>query len=84
MAQGGKEMMVGRWRSMLGRLDVQDALDQSYSGLSTSAIRRVDFPLTYHSELIDEDSALFSAKSEENVPTLPKHNTALHMTLPTP
>ena len=30
MTQGGKEMMAGRWRSMLGRLDVPEALDQTY------------------------------------------------------
>ena len=30
MTQGGKEMMAGRWRGMLGRLGIQDALDQTY------------------------------------------------------
>jgi hypothetical protein len=29
MAQGGKEM-VERWQGMLGRLDIRDALDQTY------------------------------------------------------
>jgi hypothetical protein len=33
MSQGGKEIMAGRLWEMLGRLDVQDALDQSYSRL---------------------------------------------------
>jgi hypothetical protein len=27
MTKGDKEMMAGRWRGMLGRLDVPDALD---------------------------------------------------------
>jgi hypothetical protein len=31
MTQGGKEMMVGRWQGMLGRLDIRDTLDQTYS-----------------------------------------------------
>jgi hypothetical protein len=34
MIQGGKEMMAGRWRGMLDRLDVRDALDQAYSRVS--------------------------------------------------
>ena len=28
MTQGGKEMVVGQWRGMVGRLDIRDALDQ--------------------------------------------------------
>ena len=33
MTQDGREMMAGRWRGILVRLDVRlgDALDQSYS-----------------------------------------------------
>jgi hypothetical protein len=34
MAQGGKKMMARRWRGMQERLDVRDALDQSYSMVS--------------------------------------------------
>ena len=30
MTQDGKEMMAGRWQSMLGSLDVREALDQTY------------------------------------------------------
>ena len=34
MTQGGKEMMVGRWQGILGRLDIRasirEALDQTY------------------------------------------------------
>ena len=28
MTQGGKEMVVGRWRGIVGRLDIRDAVDQ--------------------------------------------------------
>jgi hypothetical protein len=38
MTQVGKEVVAGKWRGMMGGLDVQDtlqdALDQSYSRLS--------------------------------------------------
>jgi hypothetical protein len=34
MTQGGQETTVGRWRGMLRRPDVRDALDQNYSTLS--------------------------------------------------
>ena len=56
--QGGKEMMEGRWRDMLGRLDARDALDQSYSGaLGTFSNPVSKSRLTYHREFINEDSA---------------------------
>ena len=34
MTQGGKEMMAGLWHGMLERLNVRDALDQTYSKIS--------------------------------------------------
>jgi hypothetical protein len=34
MTEGGKEMVAGRWRGILGGLDVRDDLDQSYPTLS--------------------------------------------------
>jgi hypothetical protein len=64
MTQGGKEMMVGRWRSMLGRLDDRDA-DQSYSRLSQLLYGLVSkFPLTYHGEIINEGSVTFNIGCE--------------------
>ena len=33
MAQGREGTMTGRWRGLLGRLDLRDALDQTYSRL---------------------------------------------------
>jgi hypothetical protein len=40
MTQGGKEMMEGRWQSMLGRAAVIDVRDQAFKGfLATSVIR---------------------------------------------
>ena len=55
MTQGGKEMMAEQWRCMLGRLDVRDALDQSYSKGSYYFSNLVsEFPLTYM-YFIEED-----------------------------
>ena len=49
--------MAGRWRGMLGRLDVQDPLDRSYSKfLSYFSNPLSKLPLTYHCEFIDKDS----------------------------
>jgi hypothetical protein len=57
MTQGGKERMAGRRRGILG--------DWMFQTLLTKPIRKIpscfgdpvsEFPLTYHCELIDEDS----------------------------
>ena len=55
MTQDGKETMAGRWPGMLGGLDVRDTLDQSYLRLSQLVHSMSRFPLTYQSELINED-----------------------------
>jgi hypothetical protein len=46
---------VERWQGILGRLDIRDALDRTYSGsLLHNTVS--EFPLTYRSEVIDKDS----------------------------
>ena len=59
MTQDGEEM-AGRWRGMLGRLDVRDALDQTCLNILSCFGDLVSkFLLTYHCELIDGDSGIF-------------------------
>ena len=59
MTRGSKEMMAERWWGMLERLGVRYALDQSYSRASVTLNNPVSkCPPTYHSEFINEDSAL--------------------------
>ena len=53
VTQGSKEM-VERWQGILGRLDIRDALDRTYSGSLLHTVS--EFPLTYRSEVIDKDS----------------------------
>ena len=60
MTHGSKDMMALaglRRPGTLGRLDVRDALHQSYLRLSQFSNPVSKFPLTYHSEVIDRDSA---------------------------
>ena len=70
ITQGGKEMMAERWRDMLGRLGVREALDQTYQSYSRTLVTFSSpvskSSLTYHSEFINEDSAL---ETEENLLT---------------
>ena len=56
-------MVAGRWRGMLGRLDVRDALDQRYSEAFSNPVSK-SCSLTYHSKFINEDSA---SGAEENL-----------------
>ena len=49
-------MMAGRWQGMQVRLDARDARDQNYSRLFSYFSNRVRESLTYHGELIDENS----------------------------
>ena len=58
MTQGGKEMMAARLQGKPERLNVRDALDQAYSKFFSSFGDSVsESTLTYHSELIEGDSA---------------------------
>jgi len=59
MTQGDKEKMAGRRREMQGKRDERDDLEKGYSKLGTFSNPMSKFPLTYHSELMDEDPALF-------------------------
>jgi hypothetical protein len=52
MPQGGKEMMAGRLRDMLGRLNVRD---QNYLGLISDFSQSGEFLSTY-GKIIGEDS----------------------------
>jgi hypothetical protein len=61
VTHGRKDMMAGEWRrGRLGRPDVRDALDQSYLRLTWFSNPVSEFPLTYHSELIDEHSVFWA------------------------
>ena len=61
---GGKEMMLGRWQGMMLGQNVRETLDQPYSRFPHNCGNPVsEFPLTYRSELIDGDSALFSVEA---------------------
>ena len=54
---GGKEIIEGRWQALLRRLDVQDALDQLIECFYYFSNPVNKFVLTYHSKLVNEDSA---------------------------
>jgi hypothetical protein len=68
VAQGGEKMMVVRWRSVQGRTNVREVLDQTHRSYSSSSYFSNpvnEFPLTkltYDIELIDGG---FSAGSKE-------------------
>ena len=52
MTKHGKEIVARRWPGMLGKLDVRDALDQSYSVLSlvifSRFVSKLDIPQCTH------------------------------------
>jgi hypothetical protein len=58
MTQDGEEMVArdSEWPGwgLLGRLNVRDAIDQSYSRFLSYFGNRKKFPLTYHTELGDD------------------------------
>jgi hypothetical protein len=63
---------------MLGRLDVRDAPDQSYSGFSQLLSNPMsEMPLTYHGELMNGYSALATKRLKKGTDCFhkPKHVT---------
>ena len=65
MPQGGKEMMAGRLRDMLGRLNVPD---QNYLGLISDFSQSGEFLSTY-GKIIGEDSLSGTNCYTVNLPT---------------
>ena len=71
MTQGGREMMAGRWRDILGRVDNRGDPGRGYRNILSCFVTLViKFPLTHCDELIGEVSVWVGKGGRDSLTTI--------------